>query len=99
MFYRETFPISRVSSRRRAPIPDVRQQKVAGTRGWQPAKNYAFRSFVREQQFTAIYDIRGVEAHSSEGRSAGLAETRHRTPPRWKSAAAVGGSHSPSIAR
>lgn len=77
--------ISNISQHPHAKVPaaNVRQQKVVRTRGWQAAKNYAFRPFAHEQQFAAIYDIHGVEAYSSEGRSAGLAETRHRTPPRW----------------
>lgn len=65
-------------------------------------KNYAFRPFGSEWQFTAIYDVHGVGAHSSLEGNPGLAETRHRTPPPLKiyiAAAAAGRSHSPSMIR
>lgn len=61
-----------------SPLPTRSDEKAT----WQPAKNYAFRPFAREQQFTAIYDIHRVEAYSFAGRNAGLAETRHGTPDR-----------------
>jgi len=49
---------------------------------WQRAKNYVFRPFGRERQFTAIYDVRQGRG-SFEG-NAGLDETRHGTPPPLK---------------